>query len=334
MKTGRGAAGAGGWLGYLEEIRAALRNADVALIDGGDVEAEELMIEALEAGALPVLETGAVAARVFGGGEHPIIVVAPLGSSPDTCGGGQCWVEYLHAALGPHEGLRNKRALCQQWYAQHRERISARVASLIIGDHKGESSSSSAAAVAAAAAGGVGTRGGRSRVASGTGGGIGASRADSIDGVSGGVSQRLQAEDLGQAAREARVLGQTHASSSSSGPSGPDASAGDRGLSHSNRGVSSAGATGPADRAADRVQGGVTAWATETLGIKKAVPPPQPQPAPPSPPATLPQESPPAAPRGGLGPQSAAMTDRGIEVAGADSGWRFHWQAGESVCNG
>ena len=333
---GSGSSGGGGWLDYLEEVRAVLRNADVALIDGGDVEAEELMIEALEAGALPVLETGAVAARVFGGGEHPIIVVAPLGSSPDTCGGGQCWVEYLHAALGPPEGLRNKRALCQQWYAQHRERISARVASLIIGDHKGESSSSSSSSsvAAAAAAGGLGTRGSRSGVASGTGGGKGASRADSIDRVSGGVSQRVQAEDLGQAAREARVLGQTHASSSSSAPSGPDASAGERGLSHSNRGVSSAGATGPADRAADRVQGGVTAWATETLGIKKAVPPPQPQPAPPSPPATLPQESPPAAARGGLGPQSAAVTDRGIEVAGADSGWRFHWQAGASVCNG
>ena len=185
-EDGSGSSGGRGWLGYLEEIRAALRNADVALIDGGDVEAEELMIEALEAGALPVLETGAVAARVFGG-EHPVIVVAPPGSSADTCGGGQCWVEYLRAALGPPEGLRNKRAICQQWYAQHRERISARVASLIIGDHKGESSSAAASA---------------------TGGGIAASRADSIDRVSGVVSQRLQAEDLGQTASEARVLGQ------------------------------------------------------------------------------------------------------------------------------
>ena len=168
-------------LAVFADWRSVLRNAMAVLIDSCDASAVELMFEALEAGAVPVMGCGGLEERLLGP-QHHVLTLARRSDAGQQAGelaaSEADWVHQLAQTLGPQQELPAKRRACHAWWAQHRARLRARVSAAVLGGPAGapdaggtkgtkdaaahaheRAASAAQAAAGAAAAGGAGTRG-------------------------------------------------------------------------------------------------------------------------------------------------------------------------------
>jgi hypothetical protein len=294
-----------------DEWRGIFSNSLAVLIEGEDATAVQLMYEALDAGALPVMHSSHVLLRELGRDHEGVALVGDETVDQETRSthlprppqsSDHDWIEKLDAALGPPQRLAARRQACQAWWQRHCGALRRRVEGALLGTGTHRVGYSLTLTDEERQ-----TKGEKAR---------GSKRGASASGQTRAVA------DAAPAAGSRQARGQAPAQT------GGDATGHVGGETVSNR-PSPPPSSGAA---AGRGTGGVTEWAKSTLGIKRSQPPssspPTSQPLPPPPS----HAAPPPAPAPHF-PTPNIQQQVGVGGGGGHSGWRFEWQAGASVCN-
>jgi len=253
-------------------------------IDSCDAAAVELMYEALEAGAVPVMGCGSLEERLLGPHHHVLSLSRHLGPQDARKQGQQeqqgqhgewqaaselDWVHHLSQTLGPQEELAAKRGACHKWWGQHRANLYERVHAAMMGSSSSSpsssSSSSSSSSRATDAQGGTGAqqqRPGRQGAKSSTG-----AQSQGNGGEGGGRAGATSGEADARTPPTSRPVAPTHGTPArgNEGGAGGGQGTGAGGVTAAAAGVGGAG---------KRAKGGLSEWATGTLRITRHHPPP------------------------------------------------------------